>query len=157
MISARRSPWQNPFVERVIGSIRRECTDHVIALGEDHLRRVLNEYVDYYNRSRTHLSLDGNAPLPREVEPIGDFVAEPGARRPSSSVSLRRVAPQLNCSSAISTVAVRPYCVGKRRGLEPSGSPRYRAPLRTAPTGASQKLETQPQEQPTTSRSATVD
>ena len=77
VISAKRSPWQNPFVERVIGSIRRECTNHIIALGEDHLRRVLNEYVDYYNRSRTHLSLDGNAPVARRVEPAGDVVAEP--------------------------------------------------------------------------------
>jgi len=68
IVSARKCPWHNPFAERVIGSIRRECTDHIIALGEDHLRRVLRAYVEYYNRSRCHLSLDGNAPEPREVE-----------------------------------------------------------------------------------------
>ncbi len=68
IVSARKCPWHNPFAERVIGSIRRECTDHIIALGEDHLRRVLRDYLEYYNRSRCHLSLDGNAPEPREVE-----------------------------------------------------------------------------------------
>ena len=74
----RKCPWQNPYVERVIGSIRRECTDHVIALGEQHLLRFLREYADYYNRSRTHLSLDGNSPIPRDVEPPqGRIVSAP--------------------------------------------------------------------------------
>ncbi len=68
VISARKSPWQNPFVERVIGSIRRECTDHVIALGERHLVRVLRRYATYYNESRCHLSLESNSPLPRQIE-----------------------------------------------------------------------------------------
>jgi transposase InsO family protein len=76
VISARRSPWQNPFVERV-GSIRRECTDHVIPMGESYLRRVLNEYVAYHNESRTHQSLDGNAPEPRCVQSVGHVIAEP--------------------------------------------------------------------------------
>ena len=62
------SPWQNPFAERVIGSIRRECLDHMIILGESHLRRVMKEYVDYYHESRPHQSLDRNAPVPREIE-----------------------------------------------------------------------------------------
>ncbi len=77
IISAPRSPWQNPFVERVIGSIRRECTDHVIPMVERHLRRVLTEYVAYYNESRTHQSLDGNAPEPRRVQAVGEVIAEP--------------------------------------------------------------------------------
>jgi len=68
VVISPRSPWQNPYAERIIGSIRRECLDHVIVLGEDHLHRILTEYVSYYNRSRTHLSLDGNAPTPRDVE-----------------------------------------------------------------------------------------
>lgn len=68
VISAKQSPWQNPYVERLIGSIRRECTDHIIALGEGHLRGVLREYVEYYNAVRCHQSLAGNAPEPREVE-----------------------------------------------------------------------------------------
>ena len=68
VVNAKQSPWQNPFAERAVGSIRRECLDHVIAFGEGHLRRVLREYVEYYNRSRGHLSLEGNAPEPREIE-----------------------------------------------------------------------------------------
>ena len=56
VITAYRSPWQNPYAERVIGSIRRECLDHVVVLGSTHLKRVLTRYVDYYNGVRTHLS-----------------------------------------------------------------------------------------------------
>ncbi len=78
VISARKSPWQNPFAERVIGSIRRECTDHIIPLGERHLARVLRLYAIYYNESRTHLALNRNSPLPRLVERgNGDVVAIP--------------------------------------------------------------------------------
>ena len=77
VISAPRSPWQNGFVERVIGSIRRECTDHVIAFGERHLLRLLREYVAYYNESRCHMSLDGNAPVPRAVELEGAIISTP--------------------------------------------------------------------------------
>jgi putative transposase len=69
VITAPRSPWQNGFVERAIGSIRRECTDHVIVFNENHLRRILQKYVRYYHRSRTHLSLDKDAPERRPVEP----------------------------------------------------------------------------------------
>ena len=77
VISARKSPWQNPFAERVIGSIRRECTDHVIALGERHLVRVLRRYATYYNESRTHLSLMRNSPSPRQVEDgSGEVIAK---------------------------------------------------------------------------------
>jgi transposase InsO family protein len=67
VLSAPRSPWQNPFVERLIGSIRRECLDHVIVLGERHLQRILGSYFDYYHRSRTHLSLTKDAPEARAV------------------------------------------------------------------------------------------
>ena len=67
VITAPRSPWQNPYVERIIGSIRQECLDHVVVLGERHLRRILKSYFDYYHRSRTHLSLDKDAPEPRAV------------------------------------------------------------------------------------------
>lgn len=63
-IIAPQSPWQNTFAERVIGSIRRECLDHVIALNEAHLLRILRSYLSYYHDSRTHLSLDRNAPNP---------------------------------------------------------------------------------------------
>lgn len=67
-VIAYESPWQNGYVERVIGSIRRECPDHVIVFGERHLRRVLREYVTYYHGSRTHLGLDKDAPEPRAVQ-----------------------------------------------------------------------------------------
>ena len=77
LVSASRSPWQNGYVERVIGTIRRECLDHVIAFGENHLREVLKEYVEYYNSSRTHLSLDGDCPDGREEESEGRVYAVP--------------------------------------------------------------------------------
>jgi hypothetical protein len=69
--TAPRSPWQNPYVERLIGSIRRERLDHVIVFGAAHLRRILARYFDYYHRSRTHRALADDAPFPREVEPPG--------------------------------------------------------------------------------------
>jgi putative transposase len=67
-----RSPWQNADAERLIGSIRRECLDHIIIGNERGLRRALDEYVAYYLRSRTHLSLDRDAPLSRSVAPSGN-------------------------------------------------------------------------------------
>jgi Integrase core domain len=66
--TAAASPWQNGFVERLIGSIRRECADHTIALDEMHLRRVLKSYADYYNCVRTHRSLKKDAPVSRPVQ-----------------------------------------------------------------------------------------
>jgi transposase InsO family protein len=69
--TAARSPWQNGYCERVIGSIRRECLDHILVFGERHLRHLLRAYADYYNRTRTHLSLDKDAPASRAIEPFG--------------------------------------------------------------------------------------
>jgi transposase InsO family protein len=71
VVSAAHSPWQNPYVEQVIGSLRRECTDHVIVTGAAHLRRVLREYVAYYNADRTHVALDKDSPATRPVLPPG--------------------------------------------------------------------------------------
>ena len=68
---APASPWQNGVVERLIGSIRRECVDHIIVLGEAHLRRILKSYARYYNETRTHLALDKDAPVSRPVQRIG--------------------------------------------------------------------------------------
>src|SRR5437016_1146498 len=65
-----RSPWQNGFAERLIGSIRRECVDHILVLGETHLRRILKSYARYYNETRTHRSLDKDAPFSRPVQRI---------------------------------------------------------------------------------------
>ncbi len=67
--SAPQSPWQNPYTERVIGSIRRECLNHIIILNENHLCRILKDYFQYYNSCRTHQSLERNSPDPRKVEP----------------------------------------------------------------------------------------
>jgi len=60
VLIAPRSPWQNPYCERMIGSIRRECLNHAIVLNERHLQRILSDYLDYYHNSRPHLSLDRN-------------------------------------------------------------------------------------------------
>jgi len=70
---APASPWQNSFAERLIGSIRRECVDHVVVLGEAHLRRILQTYACYYNKIRTHRSLDKDAPASRPVQPTGSI------------------------------------------------------------------------------------
>jgi transposase InsO family protein len=72
-----RSPWQNGYAERLIGSIRRECVDHIIVLGERHLRHVLLSYMKYYNEVRTHLSLNKDAPVPRAVERAGHILCRP--------------------------------------------------------------------------------
>ena len=69
-ISAQ-SPWQNGYAERLIGSIRRECLDHVVVFGEQHLRYLLGSYQRYYNEARTHLSLMKDAPFPRDVQGVG--------------------------------------------------------------------------------------
>ncbi|MGB3049431.1 MAG: integrase core domain-containing protein [Polyangiales bacterium] len=79
VLTAPRSPWQNPYCERVIGTIRRDCLDHVIVLGEQHLRRILRKYLEYYHGSRTHLALDKDAPEPRKRESTdgGNVIALP--------------------------------------------------------------------------------
>src|SRR5882724_5536286 len=72
-----RSPWQNAYVERLIGSIRRECLDRMIVFGEAHLRRIISGYAAYYNASRTHRSLNKDAPLHRAIERLGAVVSRP--------------------------------------------------------------------------------
>lgn len=74
---ARRSPWQNGHAERLIGSIRWECLDHIVVFGEAHLRRIFAGYADYYNELRTHLSLGKDAPCHRPVQRIGRLAAQP--------------------------------------------------------------------------------
>ena len=79
VLSTPRSPWQKAYLERVIGSIRRESLDHGIVFHEASLRRTLNLYFDYYHRSRTHLSLGKDSPEPRAMQPpgMGSVVAVP--------------------------------------------------------------------------------
>jgi transposase InsO family protein len=74
---APASPWQNGFAERLIGSIRRECVDHIVVWGEGHLRRILRDYARYYNNIRTHRSLDKDAPAFRSVQRIGTITSYP--------------------------------------------------------------------------------
>ena len=75
VITAPRSPWQNAFAERLIGSIRRECLDHVVVLNARHLRRLLKSYLKYYHDSRTHLGLGKDAPEPRAIMDRGKIIA----------------------------------------------------------------------------------
>jgi putative transposase len=77
VLSAPRSPRQRAYVERIIGSIRRECLDHMVIFNEDSLRRTLRSYFRYYHRSRLHLSLDKDSPDSRPVQPLGKIVAVP--------------------------------------------------------------------------------
>jgi transposase InsO family protein len=75
--TAPTSPWQNPYVERLIGTLRRECLDHVLIFGEWHLRQLLKSYSLYYNGTRTHLGLDKDTPLPRPTQRSGTVVSTP--------------------------------------------------------------------------------
>jgi putative transposase len=79
VVIAPHAPWQNPYVERIIGSIRRDCLDHVIIHGESHLRKILSRYFAYYHEDRVHMSLERNAPNVRAVEPrgTGKVISEP--------------------------------------------------------------------------------
>ena len=77
LISAPRFPWQNGYVERVTGTIRRDCLDHVIVFGENNLREILKEYVEYYNSSRTYLGLNGDCSATRDMQPEGRVYAVP--------------------------------------------------------------------------------
>jgi len=75
--TAPQSPWQNGYAERLIGSIRRDCLDHVVVFGERHLRHLLGSYLNYYNDARTHLSLNKDAPASRAVQNVGRIVPNP--------------------------------------------------------------------------------
>ncbi len=79
VVTSRKSPWQNGYVERVIGSVRRECLDHLIVLNRRHLQRILKDYFEYYHKARTHLGLGKDSPIPRKIEPLdgGPVIAEP--------------------------------------------------------------------------------
>jgi transposase InsO family protein len=77
VLTAARSPWQNPYVERLIGSIRRDCLNHFVILNARHLKRALAWYFGYYHESRTHLGLDKQCPLPRQVSGTGKIIAIP--------------------------------------------------------------------------------
>jgi transposase InsO family protein len=75
--TAPRSPWQNPYAERLIGTIRRDCLDHVVVLGQAHLRRILRSYAAYYNQARTHRSLAKDCPIHRPIQALGTIFSQP--------------------------------------------------------------------------------
>jgi len=79
IMTAPRSPWQNPFCERLIGSVRRDCLNHVVILGDSHLRKILGRYFHYYHKYRTHLSLEKDAPEPRPIQAVnlGEIIEIP--------------------------------------------------------------------------------
>jgi transposase InsO family protein len=72
-----RLPWQNEYAERLIGSIRRKCIDHVVVIGDRYLRHLLLSYMSYHNEARTHLSLNKDAPISRAVDPRGQIICRP--------------------------------------------------------------------------------
>ena len=77
VLTAPRSPWQNPYTERLIGSIRRDCLNHFVILNARHLKKTLASYLAYYHGSRTHLGLDKQCPFPRQVSGIGRIIEIP--------------------------------------------------------------------------------
>ena len=89
--TAPQSPWQNPYVERLIGSMRRECVDHVIVLNERSLQRILRAYVDDYHHWRTHLALGKDPPVSRAVEPAapGEVIAMPHVGCTTATIATR--------------------------------------------------------------------
>ena len=124
VITSARSPRQNAYVERLIGSIRRECLDRVVVFNERHLLRILSSYVDYYHRSRTHLSLAKDCPKARPVMRRGKVIAMFAGRRPAPPLPTprclnERPAPALLCAS--------PSC------CEPSSAP---SPLKASSSQA---------------------
>ena len=117
VVTAPGAPWQNAYVERFIGSVRRECLDHVIVLTAAGLHHMLNEYVTYYSRTRTHLGLDKDAPFPHPVAPLtaGRVIAIPQVgglhhryeRAASSSLRPRHALPLFAISPAHMSVGAR--------------------------------------------------
>jgi transposase InsO family protein len=101
-----RSPWQNGFAERLIGSIRRECLDHVVVFGERHLRHVLLSYMNYYNETRTHLSLDKDSPLSRTVEGRA-YSLPPSPRRTASQIRPDLICDRHSTEALKNSVACR--------------------------------------------------
>src|SRR5712675_309782 len=114
-----RSPWQNGYAERLIGSIRRECLDHVVVFSERHLRHLLLCYMKYYNGARTHLSLEKDAPVSRAVDRAGTFfVAQPWADCITNMPGFNlRQAHRSRPHSSMTAAVSRSVCI---RGAPPS-------------------------------------
>ncbi|MEE8286673.1 MAG: integrase core domain-containing protein [Gammaproteobacteria bacterium] len=121
VVTAPRSSWQSPYVERVIGSIRRACLNHVIVLNERDLRWILSSYLDYYHRSRTHLSLGKDCPEPRPEKPSGPgkIVAFPQVGGLHHCMNVSRLDPSRGPDPAVSSP------VGSHRSRRPPSLPRH--------------------------------
>jgi len=122
--TAPRSPWQNPYAERLIGTLRRECLDHVVVLNGTHLRRLLSEYLIYYHGARIHLSLEKDAPEARPVERLDEVrIVErpmvPAAAVIATRARRRKIVPS-RAGTRHADVAGRPVNA-VRLGLPPPG------------------------------------
>ena len=138
VLSTPRSPWQRAYIERVIGSIRRECLDHVIVFHENWLRRTFASYFDYYHRSRTHLSLAKDSPEPRSIQPAGDGISRGSAAGRWAAPPLRTTGRLKKHESTMPrATSARPVevcfgtappahaCLGESRSPESSRSANY--------------------------------
>jgi hypothetical protein len=136
-----RSPWQNPYVERLIGTVRGECLDRVLVFGEAHLRQILSSYAVYYNGVRPHLALGKDAPLGRAVQRSGDIVAIPILSGPHHHI-FGKDRPLAPAWSARAAASVAPTCgrTGRRTRtaarLLPPSTRRPPRPAMTRPAPA---------------------
>ena len=117
VLTAPRSPWQNPYCERVIGTLGRDCLDHVVVLGEQHLRRILRKYLEYYHGSRTHLSLDKDTPERRKRESPDGGRSSPSRWSAGCIIATRDAQPERKprprTASGVSMSCA--HCAGLRR------------------------------------------
>ena len=131
VITAPHSPFQNPYAERVIGSIRRECLDHLIVQNEDHLRRILRAYFNYYHDSRPHQSLERNSSTPREIESTsqGKIIAIPQVGglhhryRRAAYLQRRRSSRQFHSDRSKANCFERPLSTTGCPNINPSREP----------------------------------
>jgi hypothetical protein len=138
VITAPRSPWQNAYVERVIGSIRRECLDHLVIFNERHLRRVFTSYVDYYHRTRTHLSLDKDCPeqRPIQVPKVGKIIAIPqvgGMHHRYQRLAAQLLAHTVDAAAATGATSSTHFLIETFPADSAGSSDRFRSQL---PSGA---------------------
>jgi hypothetical protein len=118
--TAPRSPWQNGHAERLIGSLRRECLDHLVVFGEQHLRHVLRSYAEYYNSARTHLSLAKDAPICRSLGAFFRFRSSADCITIMSGSDFRQ-AQLLKLGINVGQTSVAKYMIRRRR-LRPAGA-----------------------------------
>jgi Integrase core domain len=116
VLTAPQSPWENPFAERLIGSVRRECLSHTLVLGERHLRRILTRYLAYYHQARTHLALEKDAPDFRAIElpATGRSCSFPKSAAYTIDISARLRIAQVSHFQLSIQAPLRPPSTGRR-------------------------------------------